>query len=311
MNNYITFNKYAYTFCISMYLILNITALAFADTDVYKKEAQSLFEINQKKAERVKLFFDNAADNITKLSADMKVRKAFHALRDLYYHLKSNEGGLRDGKSIYIYNSQNKYMESILNKYEYNDILFIDSKKNVIYTVAKDKDFGEYLEGDLLSKTLLNKEFKNLLNGRQVLDFSLYLHNRPSCFVTHPIKESETTIGVIVIEIPIHKINEIMHDRSGLGSTGDSFLIGTDGFLRSDSFMYPEYTVEKCFSSSKFIADRGLVKHLLKKSGRRVTVDLFYEQNEVLQVYNKFSFLGTTWIIISDKDILEIVSGKS
>src|SRR5690606_31705933 len=41
--------------------------------------------------------------------------------------------------------------------------------------------------------------------------------------------------GVLAVELPLTQINEQMASRNGLGETGETFLVGEDRLLRSDS----------------------------------------------------------------------------
>jgi len=47
-------------------------------------------------------------------------------------------------------------------------------------------------------------------------------------------------IGVLVAQFPISTLNNIMTERAGLGETGETYLIGMDGKMRSDSYLDPE-----------------------------------------------------------------------
>ncbi len=42
-------------------------------------------------------------------------------------------------------------------------------------------------------------------------------------------------IGVVVFQVNTEQINKIMSERAGLGETGETYLVGSDNTMRSDS----------------------------------------------------------------------------
>jgi len=84
--------------------------------------------------------------------------------------------------------------------------------------------------------------FKNTLKkGTSITDFEIYKphNNSPALFAGAVVKRSELVGGIVVIYISMEMINEIMMERSGLGRTGETYLVGSDGLMRSDSFLDP------------------------------------------------------------------------
>lgn len=43
-----------------------------------------------------------------------------------------------------------------------------------------------------------------------------------------------------MFQVPLNRISEVMADRSGLGETGETILVGQDYLPRSDSFLDKE-----------------------------------------------------------------------
>ena len=66
-------------------------------------------------------------------------------------------------------------------------------------------------------------------------------NGEPAAFIGAPIHSAEDKmLGVMVFQIPLDQINEIMFRRDGMGKTGESYLVGQDGLMRSDSFLDKE-----------------------------------------------------------------------
>ncbi|MBX2841841.1 MAG: SpoIIE family protein phosphatase [Flammeovirgaceae bacterium] len=76
----------------------------------------------------------------------------------------------------------------------------------------------------------------------QYYDFEQYLpsFNAPVAFMGTQIKKEGKLIGVLIVQIPIDKINGVMAgdgnwEQAGMGDSGESYLVGSDMKMRSDS----------------------------------------------------------------------------
>ena len=62
----------------------------------------------------------------------------------------------------------------------------------------------------------------------------------PAGWAVTPIADGRQVIGALAIELPIDRINDVMTvggewADNGLGKTGETYLVGRDGFMRSIS----------------------------------------------------------------------------
>jgi methyl-accepting chemotaxis protein len=83
-------------------------------------------------------------------------------------------------------------------------------------------------------------------------DYEQYLpsYNAPASFIASPIYDGEKKVGILVFQLPIDEVNSIMSDRSGLGETGETFIVGSDFKMRSDSYLKKDtHTVVASFKN--------------------------------------------------------------
>jgi methyl-accepting chemotaxis protein len=68
-------------------------------------------------------------------------------------------------------------------------------------------------------------------------DFEIYYPslNSPQKFIAAPMRHYVGVIGVVVFQVNTEQINKIMSERAGLGETGETYLVGSDNTMRSDS----------------------------------------------------------------------------
>lgn len=139
-------------------------------------------------------------------------------------------------------------IKDYLTQFEYYDIFLVDSNTgNIVYSVFKELDYATSLtQGSFASSGLANAFNKaNALSDNQVAvfeDFASYgpSYQDPAAFIASPIFENGVKIGVLIFQMPIGKLNEIMtHNNdwlnAGLGKSGETYLVGSDNTLRSQS----------------------------------------------------------------------------
>ena len=204
----------------------------------------------------------------------------------------------------------NQYFEKFINTYDYYDFFIIDNKGNVFYTVTKEADYktnllsGEYSDSglaELFRKTKSNSKFA-------MSDFSPYApsNNDPAGFIALPFTNNGLSV-VIALQLSIEKIDEIMQQRSGMGETGESYLIGSDLRMRSDSFLDPKgHSVIASFAGT--VEENGVDTEAAKlaikgKQGQKIIID--YNGNPVLSAYTPVDIHGIRWGLLSEIDVAE------
>ena len=194
-------------------------------------------------------------------------------------------------------------------EYGYYDLFIIDSDGDVLYTVAKESDLGENLVEGNLRDSPLGKCFQKALNGIALQDFEPYApsNDEPCAFVGAPVKKDGQTIGVVALQLPLDAINNIMQERTGLGKTGECYLVGSDKLMRSDSFLDPEgHSVKASFAGTvaKNGCDTEAVRLALSgKDDADVIID--YNGNPVLSAFGPVDIEGLDWVILAEIDVAE------
>lgn len=130
-----------------------------------------------------------------------------------------------------------KYMET----HGYYDVFIICVENgHVMYTVAGENDFGENLGTGSLKNSHLAEAWKGALANKAiyVTDIKEYApsNGAPAQFISHPIySPSGELIGVFAIQVPDKIINNVLTQRIGLGETGETYLVSSNGYMLSDS----------------------------------------------------------------------------
>ncbi len=124
----------------------------------------------------------------------------------------------------------------------------------------------------------------------------------PVAFVAAPVHSHAGDIqGVVALRIPLKEINSIMTLRSGMGKTGESYLVGPDYHMRSDSELNPRYrTVKGSFANN----DKGKVNTEAVKMGLtgKTGTSMIFDSNgnSKLAAYSPIKIGQTVWTLVTE-----------
>jgi methyl-accepting chemotaxis protein len=201
------------------------------------------------------------------------------------------------------------WFREFLRKRGYYDIFLFDKNGNVIYTVFKELDFATNVMNGKWKDTDLGNVFRAARDGKAgdayFVDFKPYAPSAdvPAAFIaTQIVNSAGQTLGVIAFQMPIARINAIMNDGSGLGKSGESFVVGSDFLVRNETRTPGETT-----AILNLKIDSDPVKLALEgKDG--TTVSRNTGSNAQLTSYRPFEFLGARWAMLLMMDESEAMA---
>lgn len=249
------------------------------------------------------------------------------AIAQQFFYIQDNQHPLgnkhlldaANGRSVYHRNHEQYHstFRSFLDKFGFYDIFLVDAEQgHIVYSVFKELDFATNLKSGPYKNSGIARAYNEALKldeGSVAFDdFATYLpsYNAPASFLATPIVRNNTTIGVLIFQIPLEPINAIMSERSGMGETGESYLVGPDNLMRSDSYLdQVHHTVSASFKTP----EKGSVKTeatklaLAGESGQKIITD--YNGNPVLSSYARIDIGQTHWAVLAEIDVAEAFAG--
>ncbi len=186
----------------------------------------------------------------------------------------------------------------------YYDVFLINPKGDVVYTVFKELDYATNLNTGKWSKTDLANIFRDVIKGGSgsrvyFRDFRGYgpSYNAPASFIAKAIENEGEVVGVLVYQMPLDNIKAILHNRTGLGETGETLLVNRSGLLLVDSIMTKKDDALKVRLESDrlgAVSDKAIVTGELADYRNMTSVSAFAGVN----------FEGANWVITAliDKD---------
>lgn len=145
-----------------------------------------------------------------------------------------------------------EFFRQIQEQTGFYDLYLIDKRSGrVLYSAAKDVDFGTRLKRGPFANTALSDAFEAALELEEgqtfQTAFEAYAPNFDGqvSFIGTPIYARGRVQGVLVAKLAVTRINEVMTfggrwSDIGLGETGESYLVGSNGTLRSDRRTFVE-----------------------------------------------------------------------
>jgi class 3 adenylate cyclase len=137
------------------------------------------------------------------------------------------------------------YLRRMARLFEYEDLVLVSPSGQVVYSVGKNVDLGADLVDGPYSFTSLARAFEQAMSGTRLdsvvfTDFDEYAPalDEPTAWVAAPLAGDDAIVGAIAVQLPIARIDEVMTgggnwEESGLGETGEAFLVGADYLMRS------------------------------------------------------------------------------
>ncbi|MFK5983995.1 MAG: methyl-accepting chemotaxis protein [Pseudomonadota bacterium] len=195
----------------------------------------------------------------------------------------------------------------------YYDIYLIHPKGRVFFSVTKEADYQSNMISGKYKDSPLGKAVQKALQTKShvISDFEPYApsNGAPAAFIVQPVMDEKQNLELLLaIQLPQEKINVIMQERTGMGETGETYLVGSDKLMRSDSFLAPEtHSVKASFAGT--IKNNGVDTEAvaLVAEGKTASKVIFdYNDSEVLSAFTPIQIGEFTWSVIAEIDMAEV-----
>ncbi|NQX87318.1 MAG: cache domain-containing protein [Halioglobus sp.] len=190
----------------------------------------------------------------------------------------------------------------------YYDFFLISPDGDIHYSVLKEDDFATNLLTGPYKDTGLGEVFRQVIQAPdsdavRVSDLQAYPPSdyAPAMFLARAMfHKSGDLLGVIALQVPTDRIHKIMQFDAGMGETGETYLVGVDYLMRSESRFSDVSTVLRQRVDSATVA-----RALQGESGVEFTPD--YRGIDVLSAYSSIPVGDTRWAVMAEMDKSEIL----
>jgi methyl-accepting chemotaxis protein len=220
----------------------------------------------------------------------------------------------------------------------YGDLFLIDAQSgDVVYSVHKEADFATNVAEGPYAQSGLGAAWqaaRALPEGQaRLIDFAAYLpsYGVPAAFMAAPIYQDGAVVGVLALQVTVAEIDAVMTGgrrwaEQGLAGSGETYLVGGDGTMRSES----RFLVEDPEGYRQALAASGVPAGVLQRiadrntgiglqpvtteaasaalageTGTRLGTD--YQGNAVLYSFAPLHVADVEWAIVAEMDTDEAV----
>ncbi|MEO0961927.1 MAG: methyl-accepting chemotaxis protein [Pseudomonadota bacterium] len=184
----------------------------------------------------------------------------------------------------------------------YYDVFLFNASGDLVYSVFKEPDFatnflnGQWADSGLarIYKTASKAEPNSIIFS----DFSPYgpSGGAAASFIGAPVFDHlGRRAGVIAYQIPAPVLNGLMAKTNGLGETAESYLVGTDNYMRSDSRFVEDPTTMKVE-----VRNDAVTKALNGETGFMETSN--FNGEVAYTAFNAADIFDTRWAVVAKVD---------
>ncbi len=179
-----------------------------------------------------------------------------------------------DSKYADVHARYHPQIRKYLKTFSFYDIFLIDSNSGqVVYSVYKELDFATSLKQGPFADSGLAEVYRKAMklthqDGVVITDFAPYKasYEAQAGFIASPIFKNGERIGILVFQMPIDAINDVMTSKAkwkdvGLGESGETYLVGRDKRLRSQS----RFLIEDQSGYLKALKESGLAANVIER----------------------------------------------
>ena len=218
---------------ITAFILVSLVPMALVSAIAVNRAARGLENevvakfagIQETKRNHIKDYFSQLRTSVSVIKDDPYLQSTMKSLNNAYgdnNDLEKNETWQT------LVEFKEKPIKAMVEKNGFSDLLLISLDGNIIYTAAKGDDLGMNVK-----EAGLSDAFERVVqaedNAVVLADFSAYSPSSgdQAAFMMARMKgRFKEVAGYVVVRIPIDRFNAIVQQRTGMGETGESFLVG-------------------------------------------------------------------------------------
>lgn len=254
------------------YLLLSETLL--------QRTLNQLSSINILKEKLVTNYFLRSQKNLEALTLEHKFANIFEAVSSVNKH------------DVSLHNTDMDDLENIRKLYNFKNVHLFDLDHRQLYS----SDSSQYQENVLLE---IDSAVKASPHRMRLVDASLTSAEKQTrIFYYVPILRDSQRVGIVLVEENFENVQAILSETTGMGNTGESYIVGPGRTMRSTSRFWKDKSPGEIA-----VKTQAVEKSLAGNAGTGIFPD--YRGVKVLSVFRPIDRTDLNWVIISEIDWTE------
>jgi len=318
-------------FILSATIILAISSISsrFASSAILEQTQGQMQALNQVAVKRLSQYMESTERFAVRMASDRLMEQL--GTVSLNSFLGQALNAFNDNKNAYTPAFQEteknfgKLSADIMKDFTFTNFYVVAITGSVVYAAfepKKDpylgKNFlrGQYKETPLAecAKKAIKSQQKNQVffsdyyYDNQLGETAVFLCVKQYAQDDHPAQGIfvSDAFAALAIKLDLSYINELLADRSGMGKTGQTFVVGKDHKLRSNLFLEKEkFNITNTFKDNQTIVSSAVDAALEGKTGDLITNGP--NGGKVVSSFAPIKIYGEAWSIVSEKAYDEVL----
>ncbi len=209
------------------------------------------------------------------------------------------------------------FFQDMCTDFDWYDIFLVSHDGSIVYTRAKESDLGKSLRKEPLKSGPFGKAFEKLQANPDLEmamgDFAPYSpsNNVPAAFLLARIRDGQgKVVAHVGLQLSTEGIRDMMEAGSNKKQTLEAYLVGPDGYMRSDSILKPtDYSIAASFKQRNKVDSEAVRGAMSGETGTKVIGD--YLGNQVLSAWAPVDVFGIRWALICEIDATVAMNAKT
>ena len=256
-------------------IVIIIIGLGEAKKLLNDKDFDHLEAIGTLKKDALNQYFENAVRDITSLSYEQFMVQTFDETKPfLVSENIGDDGKLNTFLPVFqnLAEKNSTFFRSFISTYNFEDVHLISAESGFVFYSFSNKSInGKSLLSGSLKNSILADLYSTVLRTKtvQITDFSIDNETgKVLAYIGAPVIKSNGDLsGIVALQLNTGRVTEIMQENAGLGKTGETYLVGNDYLMRSNSRFSEESSVLKTKIESESV-NLGIQKnegrHIIK-----------------------------------------------
>ncbi|MCP4547494.1 MAG: methyl-accepting chemotaxis protein [bacterium] len=192
-----------------------------------------------------------------------------------------------------------KYIE----RFDYYDLFLLTPDGNCFYTVAHEADYHTNLINGEFSESGLGDAVRECLQSGKFAfgDYAPYVPSKgvPAGFIAQPVYHGSDIEFIVALQLSVNSISEMMMAGSNKDKALEAYLVGSDGYMRSNSVLNPSnYSIKASFAQGNKVDTEATRSALSGSSDSRLIAD--YLGTDVLSAWAPLDVFGNKWALVCE-----------
>ena len=284
-------------------VIWNLSSESFNELGEYAKKGlkdaaiEKVNSIRKMKQEQVQSFFDSRKSDLNVVTQEVGSLMELPVMKNNGDPLTKRQ--LRIEMSFY-----SEMFQDFCKEYGYANLYLFDPNGYCFYAVDK----NEIVRNKVLEEEYKDTSLADALKKSKETDgfsFSDYKpfslgKNIPYAFMVMPVKVKDETIMFLGLQLGSDLVNAMMAKGGSVDRKVESYLVGIDGYMRSDTLLSPEkYGINSSFLNEIKIDG---IDTLQAKGMSGAGISKNYQGDKVIFSYAILDIFGNKWAVICDEN---------